>query len=79
MNEALEFLGEEYGQHLADCENNIDAFYNEVLAMKEKLQNLLTDILDLLDTIKSYLQVLTIFISNFAALQYEAYIKRRNG
>lgn len=76
MNEALEFLGQEYGQHLADCENNIDAFYDEVLAMKEKLQNLLTDILDLLDTIKSYLQVLAIFISNFAALQYEAYILR---
>lgn len=76
MNEALEFLGEEYGQHLADSENNIDAFYDEVLAMKEKLQNLLTDILDLLDTIKSYLQVLAIFISNFAALQYEAYILR---
>lgn len=65
MNEALEFLGEEYGQHLADCENNIDAFYDEVLSVKERLQNLLTDILDLLDTIKSYLEVLTIFISNF--------------
>lgn len=77
MNEALEFLGEEYGQHLADCENNIDAFYDEVLAMKEKLQDLLTDIIDLLDTIKSYLQVLAIFISNFAALQYEAYILRQ--
>lgn len=76
MNEALEFLGEEYGQHLAECENNIDAFYDEILAFKEKLQNLLTDILDLLDTIKSYLQVLAIFISNFAALQYEAYILR---
>lgn len=77
MNEALEFLGEEYGQHLADCENNIDAFYDEILTFKEKLQNLLTDILDLLDTIKSYLQVLAIFISNFAALQYEAYILRQ--
>lgn len=76
MNEALEFHSDEYGQHLADCENNIDAFYDEVLTFKEKLQNLLTDILDLLDTIKSYLQVLAIFISNFAALQYEAYILR---
>jgi len=40
--------------------------------MKEKLQNLLTDILTFLDNVKSYLQVLAIFISNFAALQYEA-------
>lgn len=76
MDKALEFLGEEYGQHLADCENNIDAFYDEILLMKEKLQNLLTEILNLLDNIKSYLQVLAIFISNFAALQYEAYVLR---
>lgn len=76
MNEALEFLSEEYGQHLADCENNIDAFYDEILSFKEKLQNLLTDILNLLDEIKSYLQVLAIFISNFGALLVEAYILR---
>jgi len=74
MNEALEFLGEEYGQHLADCENNIDAFYDEILSFKEKLQKLLTDILDLLDKIKSYLEVLAIFSFHFLALQYEAYI-----
>lgn len=79
MNEALEFLGEEYGQHLADCENNIDAFYDEVLAMKEKLQNLLTDILDLLETIKSYLEVLPIFISNFLQLLNKTYVLRETG
>lgn len=79
MNEALEFLGEEYGQHLADCENNIDAFYDEVLAMKEKLHSLLTDILDLLETIKSYLEVLPIFISNFLQLLNKTYVLRETG
>lgn len=79
MNEAIEFLGEEYGQHLADCENNIDVFYDEVLAMKKKLQNLLTDILDLLGTIKSYLEVLTIFISNFLQLLNKTYVLREEG
>ncbi len=79
MNEALEFLGEEYGQHFTDCENNIDAFYDEVLAMKEKLQNLLTDILDLLETIKSYLEVIPIFISNFLQLLNKTYVLRETG
>mgnify|MGYP001810550157 CR=1 FL=1 len=76
MDETLEFLGEEYGQHLSNCENNIDAIYDEIVIKKQELQNLLTDILNLLDKIKSYLQVLAIFISNFLALQYEAYILR---
>lgn len=79
MNEALEFLGQEYGQHLAGCENNIDAFYDEVLAMKEKLQNLLTDISDLLETIKAYLEVLPIFISNFLQLLNKTYVLRETG
>ncbi len=79
MNETLEFLREEYGQHLTNCENNIDAFYDEVLIIKEKLQSLLTNILDLLDTIKSYLEVLPIFISNFLQLLNKTYVLRETG
>lgn len=79
MNETLELLGEEYGQHLPDCEYNIDAIYDEITIKKEKLEALLTDILDFLETIKAYLEVLSTFISNYVALLYEAYVLREEG
>lgn len=72
MHETLELLGDEYGQHLPNCENNIDAIYDEISIKKEELQNLLTDILTFLDNVKSYLQVLAIFVGNYFALLYEA-------
>lgn len=76
MNETLESLSEDYGQHLADCENNIDAIYDEIVIKIQELQNLLTDILTFLDNVKSYLQVLAIFVGNYFALLYEAYVLR---
>ena len=79
MDETLELLDEEYGQHLPDCEYNIDAIYDEITIKKEKLEALLTDILDFLETIKAYLEVLSTFISNYVALLYEAYVLREEG
>lgn len=79
MDETLDSLSEEYGQHLPDCENNIDAIYDEIVAEKEKLQNLLTDILSFLDQIKSYLQVVSIFVSNYLELLYKAYVVKETG
>lgn len=79
MSETLESLSEEYGQHLADCENNIDAIYDEIMIKIEKLQSLLTDILNFLDTINAYLNVITIFVSNYVELLYEAYVLKETG
>lgn len=76
MNETLESLSEDYGQHLAGCKNNIDAIYDEIVIKIQELQNLLTDILTFLDNVKSYLQVLAIFVGNYFALLYEAYVLR---
>jgi len=73
MGETLEILSEEYGKHLPDCENNIDAIYDEIMIKKEELQNLLTDIFNFLSTIQSLLQVITIFVSNYIELLYHAY------
>ena len=79
MSETSESLSKEYGQHLADCENNIDTIYDEIIIKKEELQNLLAASFSLLDTINSYLNVITIFVSNYIELLNEAYILKESG
>lgn len=75
----LELLSEEYGQHLFDCENNIDALYDEILAKKEELQNLLQEIRELLESIIVHIQVLSFFASNYLTLLWEAYVLEQAG
>lgn len=79
MNETLSILEDEYGQHLTDCENNIDAIYDEISRKVEEVQSLLQDILDLLETTVAYLKVFATFCSNFVQLLYHAYVLKESG
>ena len=79
MNETLSILEDEYGQHLSDCENNIDAIYNEISGKVEEVKKLLQEILDLLETAVTYLKVFAIFCSNYIKLLYHAYVLKESG
>lgn len=82
INEAEETLTSfesEYGRHLPECENNIDKEYGEIYATKDELQILLKDITGLLSPSYTLLNVVKIFISNYIALLYEAYILKQSG
>lgn len=79
MNETLSILEDEYGQHLPDCENNIDAIYDEISGKVEEVQSLLQDILDLLETTVAYLKVFAVFCSNYVKLLYHAYVLKESG
>lgn len=79
INVTLENLYEEYGQHLLDCENNIDLIYDKLLDKIEYLQNILTDILNTLDSIRASITVFAIFSYNYLALLNEAYILKEAG
>lgn len=69
----LEILSEEYGKHLSECENNVDADYAYMYAKKAEWQTLLHDILGILNPIGTFLDTLKIFISNYVELLYHAY------
>ena len=69
----LEILSEEYGKHLSECENNVDADYAYMYAKKAEWQTLLHDILGILNPIGAFLDTLKIFISNYVELLYHAY------
>lgn len=69
----LEILSEEYGKHLSECENNVDADYAYMYAKKAEWQTLLHDILGILNPIEAFLDTLKIFISNYVELLYHAY------
>lgn len=69
----LEILSEEYGKHLSECENNVDADYAYMYAKKAEWQTLLHDILEILNPIGTFLDTLKIFISNYVELLYHAY------
>lgn len=77
--ETLTNLEKEYGQHLPDCKNNIDKEYGEIYATKDKLQVLLKDIIGLLSPLFTLSNVVRIFVSNYIALLYEAYILKQAG
>ena len=70
---SLEFLSEEYGKHLPECEYNIDAEYVYIQAKKAEWQTLLHDILGLINPIGTFLNTIKIFISNYLELLYHAY------
>jgi len=69
----LEDLSEDYGRHLPECEYNIDKEYISIQAKKDKLQNLLKDILGLLTPLNALANTLKVFISNYLELLYHAY------
>lgn len=69
----LDNLSEDYGKHLPDCEYNIDKEYNSIQSKKNKLQNLLKDILGLLAPLNAFVKTLKVFISNYLELLYHAY------
>lgn len=79
MNETLSILEDEYGQHLSDCQNNIDAIYDEISGKVEEAKNLLQEILDLLETAVTYLKVFAVFCSNYVKLLYHAYVLKESG
>jgi len=79
MNETLSILEDEYGQHLSDCQNNIDAIYDEISGKVEEVKNLLQEILDLLETAIAYLKVFAVFCSNYVKLLYHAYVLKESG
>ena len=79
IDEALGVLEEDLGQHLPNCENNIDIFYGEISAKKWKLEILIKDILGLLNPLNTLLQSIYNFTSNYLALLYEAYVERETG
>lgn len=79
LNETLSILEDEYGQHLSDCQNNIDAIYDEISRKVEEVKNLLQEILDLLETATAYLKVFAVFCSNYVKLLYHAYVLKESG
>lgn len=79
MNETLSILEDEYGQHLSDCQNNIDAIYDEISGKVEEVKKLLQEILDLLETAIAYLKVFAVFCSNYVKLLYHAYVLKESG
>lgn len=79
MDETLSIIEDEYGQHLPDCENNIDAIYDEISRKVEEVNNLLQEILNLLETAAAYLRVTAIFVSNYIELLYHAYVLKEEG
>lgn len=79
LNETLSILEDEYGQHLSDCENNIDAIYDEISRKVEEVQSLLQEILDLLESAIAYLKVFATFCSNYVQLLYHAFILKESG
>ena len=70
---SLEILREEYGKHLPECENNVDADYAYMYAKKAEWLTLLHDIIGFLNPIGAFLNTLRIFISNYIELLYRAY------
>ena len=69
----LGILGEEYGKHLPECENNVDKDYAYMYAKRAEWQTLLHDILGLLNPANAFLNTLRIFVSNYIELLYHAY------
>ena len=69
----LGILGEEYGKHLPECENNVDTDYAYMYAERAEWQTLLHDILGLLNPADAFLNTLRIFVSNYIELLYHAY------
>ncbi len=79
FGEHLNNLREEYGQHTVSCEDNIDSLYDEILAKKDKLENLLQEIEELFESLIAHTQAIYFFISNYVALLYEAYALKETG
>ena len=76
-NTALEILGEDYGKHLPDCENNIDIEYEQANNQNITLKEILKDIKRLLEMGKEGIGTLIIFGANFIALLIRAYILKQ--
>jgi len=75
-NETLEVLGKEYGKHLPDCENNVDEDYLYIQNQQITLKILLSDVQNLHEMGFVGYATLAIFISNYLALLYNAYLLR---
>ena len=73
----IEILSEDYGKHLPDCENNIDAEYEQANFQKITLEEILQDIKRLLGMGKEGIGTLIIFGANFIALLTRAYILKQ--
>ncbi len=69
----LEILGEEYGKHLQNCENNVDADYAYMHAKRAEWLTLLHDIIGLLNPVAAFVNTLRIFILNYIDLLHHAY------
>lgn len=71
LDETLDLLEPQYGRHLPECENNIDALYDQINAQKFKITVLLTDILGLLNPLNTILGTIYSFVSNYIMLLAE--------
>ena len=73
----IEILSEDYGKHIPDCENNIDAEYEHANSQAITMKEILEDIKRLLEIGKEGIGTLIIFVANFIALLVRAYILKQ--
>ena len=76
-NLTIEILSEDYGKHLPDCENNIDAEYEYANYQKITLEKILENIKKSLEMVMAGAGTFIIFISNYVALLARAYILKQ--
>lgn len=69
----LEILGDEYGKHLPNCENNIDVDYAYMYAKRAEWLTLFHDIIGIMNPVVAFANTLRIFISNYIDLLHHAY------
>ena len=69
----LDILGDEYGKHLPNCENNVDEDYAYMYAKRAERLTLLHDIIGLINPVAAFANTLRIFISNYKELLHHAY------
>lgn len=72
-------LNNNYGKHLPDCKNNIDSIYEQIQKQIDDLNNLSKQLILLLNPLLGFVNTCKVFISNYIALLYEAYILKERG
>ena len=74
---AIEILSEDYGKHIPNCENNIDAEYKYANYQKITLEKILEDVKKSLEMLMAGAGTFVIFVSNYVALLVRAYILKQ--
>ena len=70
----IDYLEDEYGRHLPDCENYVDDEYNYICTLKDKLTNLLNDFFGFIFLEQTLFKTVNIFITNYIELLEHAYV-----